>query len=80
MNEGAQVLTLCATVRETPPDHKGGYSLGRDELVVEDTDYPHALAAGGARARSSADGTGLRRACDGTRVRGSSGRPFSVWR
>jgi hypothetical protein len=40
VNEGAQVITLYATVRETPPDHKGGYSLGRDELDVEDTDYP----------------------------------------
>ena len=38
-------LTLYATVQEIPPDHKGSYSLGRDQLVVEDTDYDHALEA-----------------------------------
>lgn len=26
----ATVLTLYATVQEIPPDHRGGYSLGRD--------------------------------------------------
>lgn len=36
-------IILYATVQETPPDHKGGYSLGRDELVVEDADYGQAL-------------------------------------
>ena len=44
MND-ARPLTLYATVQETPPDHRGGYTLGRDELVVEDTDYDRALAA-----------------------------------
>lgn len=41
----AQVLTLYATVHEIPPDHRGGYTLGRDELVVEDLDYDQAFAA-----------------------------------
>jgi hypothetical protein len=40
----AQVLTLYATVQEIPPDHRGGYTLGRDELVVEDVDYDQAFA------------------------------------
>jgi hypothetical protein len=38
-------LTLYATVQETPPDHRGGYTLGRDELIVEDVDYDQALEA-----------------------------------
>jgi hypothetical protein len=38
-------LTLYATVQEAPPDHTGGYTLGRDELVVEDSDYDQALDA-----------------------------------
>jgi len=38
-------LTLYATVQETPPDHRGGYTLGRDELIVEDVDYDQVLAA-----------------------------------
>jgi hypothetical protein len=41
----ARPLTLYATVQETPPDHRGGYTLGRDELIVEDVDYDQALAA-----------------------------------
>ena len=41
----ATVLPLYATVQEIPPDHRGGYSLGRDELVVEDVGYDQALAA-----------------------------------
>jgi hypothetical protein len=41
----AQPLTLYATVQEIPPDHRGGYALGRDELVVEDLDYEQAFAA-----------------------------------
>lgn len=41
----AQPLTLYATVQEIPPDHRGGYALGRDELVVEDVDYDQALTA-----------------------------------
>jgi len=41
----ARGLTLYATVQETPPDHKGGYALARDELVVEDTDYGQAREA-----------------------------------
>ncbi|KRF19855.1 hypothetical protein [Nocardioides sp. Soil796] len=44
MNE-ARPLTLYATVQEAPPDHRGGYALGRDELVVEESDYDQALAA-----------------------------------
>jgi hypothetical protein len=32
-------------VQEIPPDHRGGYTLGRDELVVEDLDYDQAVAA-----------------------------------
>lgn len=39
----ARGVTLYATVQETPPDHKGGYSLGRDQIVVEDDDYGQAL-------------------------------------
>ena len=39
------MLTMYATVQETPPDHRGGYTLGRDELVVEETNYDQALAA-----------------------------------
>lgn len=38
----ARVLTLFATMQEIPPDHRGGYTLGRDELTVEDTDYAQA--------------------------------------
>lgn len=38
-------LTLYATVQEIPPDHRGGYILGRDELIVEDVDYDQALEA-----------------------------------
>jgi len=60
VNEGAQVITLYATVRETPPDHKGAYSLGRDELVVEDADYPQALAAARRRVPESWRITALR--------------------
>jgi len=41
----ARPLTLYATVQETPPDHRGGYTLGRDELIVEGVDYDQALAA-----------------------------------
>jgi hypothetical protein len=41
----AQALTLYATVQEKAPDHRGGYTLDRDELVVEDVDYDQALAA-----------------------------------
>jgi hypothetical protein len=41
----ARVLTLYATVQEIPPDHRGCYTLGRDELAVEDSDYDQALAA-----------------------------------
>ena len=41
----AQPLTLYATVQEIPPDHRGGYTLGREELVVEDLDYEEAFAA-----------------------------------
>ncbi len=40
-----QPLTLYATVQELPPDHRGGYTLGRDELVVEDVDSDQALTA-----------------------------------
>lgn len=39
------MLTRYATVQEIPPDHRGGYTLGRDELIVEDVDYDQALAA-----------------------------------
>ena len=39
------MLTMYATVQEAPPDHRGGYSLGRDELVVEEAEYDQALAA-----------------------------------
>ena len=39
------MLTMYATLQETPPDHRGGYTLGRDELIVEETDYDQALAA-----------------------------------
>lgn len=115
MNEGAQLITLYATVRGTPPDHWVGYSLGRDGLVVEDTDYPQALAAARRRFPEGSDaltpagpgrrhpltgqGSGERAMLSpesplvsrdhrglslfgvpGTRVRGSSGRPSSVWR
>ena len=41
----ARVLTLFATMQEIPPDHRGGYTLGRDELTVQDSDYDQALAA-----------------------------------
>lgn len=41
----ARVLALYATVQENPPDHRGGHTLGRDELTVEDSDYDQALAA-----------------------------------
>ena len=41
----AQPLALYATVREIPPDHSGGYALGRDELVVEELDHDQAFAA-----------------------------------
>jgi len=41
----ARDVTLYATVQEIPPDHRGGYTLGRDELTVEDFDYDQALAA-----------------------------------
>lgn len=40
-----QPLTLYATMQEIPPDHRGGYTLGRDELVVEGLDYDQAVAA-----------------------------------
>lgn len=43
--EGGTALTLYATVQEIPPDHRGGYTLGRDELIVEDVDYDQALEA-----------------------------------
>ncbi|MEP7739938.1 hypothetical protein ABKW28_20025 [Nocardioides sp. 31GB23] len=32
-------------MQEIPPDHRGGYTLGRDELTVQDSDYDQALAA-----------------------------------
>jgi len=41
----SRVLSMYATVQEAPPDHRGGYNLGRDELVVEESDYDQALAA-----------------------------------
>ncbi|MEV5003938.1 hypothetical protein [Nocardioides sp. LML1-1-1.1] len=41
----ARVLTLYATIQEIPRDHRGGYTLGRDELVAEDVDYDQALEA-----------------------------------
>lgn len=44
-----EAVTLYATVREIPPDHRGGYTLGRDELIVEDVDYDHALAGASQR-------------------------------
>jgi hypothetical protein len=44
-DDGPATLTLYATVQEIPPDHRGGYTLGRDELVVEDVDYAQALTA-----------------------------------
>ena len=28
-----------------PPDHRGGYNLGRDELIIEDVDYDRTLEA-----------------------------------
>lgn len=34
----AAALTLYATAQEIPPDHRGGHTLGRDELIVEDVD------------------------------------------
>jgi hypothetical protein len=40
-----QAPTLYATVQEIPRDHCGGYTLGRDELVVEDLAYDQAVAA-----------------------------------
>jgi len=40
-----QKLTLHATVQEIPPDPRGDYALGRDELIVEDVDYDQALEA-----------------------------------
>ena len=40
-----QRLTLHATVQEIPPDHCGGYTLGRDELIVESVDYDQPLEA-----------------------------------
>jgi hypothetical protein len=43
--DGPATLTLYATVQEIPPDHRGCYTLGRDELVVEDVDYDQALTA-----------------------------------
>jgi hypothetical protein len=43
--DGPAALTLYATVQELPPDHRGGYTLGRDELIVEEVDYDHALEA-----------------------------------
>jgi hypothetical protein len=45
VSEAAQVVTLYATVQAIPPDHRGGYTLGRNELIVEDVDYDQALAA-----------------------------------
>ena len=44
--------TLYATVQQIPPDHRGGYTLGRDELVVEDVDYDQALEAARRRSRT----------------------------
>lgn len=38
-------LTLYVTAQEIPPDHRGGYTLGRDELIVEDVDYDQAIEA-----------------------------------
>ncbi|WP_310964020.1 hypothetical protein [Nocardioides terrisoli] len=32
-------------MQEIPPDHRGGYTLGREELTVQDSDYDQALAA-----------------------------------
>lgn len=45
----ARVPTPYATVQEIPPDHRSGYTLGRDELTLEDSDYDQALAAAGPR-------------------------------
>ena len=33
------MLTLIATVQETPPDHKGGYDLATDEITAEAETY-----------------------------------------
>jgi len=41
----ATALTLYTTVQQVPPDHRGGYTLGQDELVVEAVDYDQALDA-----------------------------------
>ena len=41
----AAVLRMYATVQEVPPDHRGGHTLGRDELVVEEAEYDQALVA-----------------------------------
>lgn len=51
--EGGTALTLYATVQEIPPDHRGGYTLGRDELIVEDVDYDQALEAARRRVPSA---------------------------
>jgi hypothetical protein len=45
LRSAGEVLTLYATVQETPPDHRGGYTLGRDELIVADADYDRTLVA-----------------------------------
>lgn len=39
------MLTLTAAVQQTPPDHRGGYDLARDRIVVEAGDYDEALDA-----------------------------------
>lgn len=37
------MITVTATIRETPPDHRGGHDLARDEITVEADDYDQAL-------------------------------------
>lgn len=51
----SRVLSMYATVQEAPPDHRGGYNLGRDELVVEESDYDRALGRSAAGAGGLAD-------------------------
>ena len=49
-------LTRYATRQEIPPAHRGGYTRGRGELVVEGLDYDQAVAA--ARRRVPEDASG----------------------
>lgn len=39
------VLTLTAAVQQIPPDHRGGYELASDHVVVEAPEYAEALEA-----------------------------------